>query len=259
MTVPDPQNTVVIVPARMASTRLPGKPLADICGEPMIVHVWRRAIEAEIGPVIVAAADREIVDVVRAAGGDAELTDPQLPSGSDRGAVVLSARDPEGRYAFVVNLQGDLPLIDPASIRACLSALADTGSDVSTLVAEIEDDHEVTSPDVVKAIVKFADEADVALALDFVRLLPDGAKPPYWHHIGIYGYRREAIERYVALPQSTRERERRLEQMRALDNAMTISVARVDSIPFGVDTPADLERARRQMSDVRGSREQDRA
>ncbi len=244
MAAPDPSNTIVVIPARMASTRLPGKPLADICGEPMIVHVWHRAAAANVGPVLVAAAEQEIVDVVVAAGGEAVLTDPELPSGSDRIAAALALRDPDRRFRFVINLQGDLPLMDPVSIRRCLAPLADERIDIATLAAKITDPHEITTPDVVKAIADLETDAGYALADDFVRQVPDAAAGPFWHHIGIYAYRRSALERFVALPVSQRERDRRLEQMRAMDNAMPIAVVRVDTIPFGVDTPADLDRAR---------------
>ena len=245
--IPDRSNTIVIVPARMASTRLPGKPLADICGEPMIVHVWRRAIEADIGPVLVAAAEAEVVDAVLAAGGDAVLTDPGLPSGSDRISAALQARDPDRKYLFVVNLQGDLPLMDPAFISRCLGPLANDDVQISTLAAEITDPEEITSPDVVKAIADFEHNSDYAIATDFVRRLPENAAGPFWHHIGLYAYRREALERFVVLAVSERERARKLEQMRAMDNAMPIAIVRVDTIPFGVDTRADLSRARREI------------
>ena len=248
MAAPTPDNTIVLIPARMASTRLPGKPFADICGEPMIVRVWQRACAANIGPVLVAAAEQEIVDCVKSAGGDAMLTDPDLPSGSDRIAAALQSTDATGKYRYIINLQGDLPLIEPASIRACLMPLADPSVQIATLTAEIEDPAEITSTDVVKVIAEFPDGADATMASDFVRVLPDDARPPHWHHIGIYGYRREALERFVSLPVSARERERRLEQMRALDNGMSIGVTRVDTIPFGVDTPADLERARTEFA-----------
>lgn len=231
----------------MASTRLPGKPLADICGEPMIVHVWHRAIEAAVGPVLVAVDEQQIIDVIAAVGGDAVLTNPDLPSGSDRIAAALQARDPDRQFRFVINLQGDLPLMDPRSIRQCLAPLASEEIQISTLAAQITDQEEVASPDVVKAVTEFGPGSDVAVARDFVRLLPPDAAGPFWHHIGIYAYRREALEKFVSLPVSPRERDRKLEQMRAMDNAMPIAVVRVDTVPFGVDTPADLARARREI------------
>jgi len=244
---PDRSNTIVVIPARMAATRLPGKALADICGQPMVVRVWRRALAADVGAVLVAAADQAIVDVMRAAGGEAVLTDPALPSGSDRVASALALEDPSGRYRFVVNLQGDLPGIDPGAVRACLRPLDDPGVDIATLAAEIRDPAEAASASVVKAIADLGPGRDTALASDFRRQLEHPGQGRHWHHIGIYAYRRAALEKFVALPPSRREVERRLEQLRALDAGMKIAVARVDTAPFGVDTPADLERARATM------------
>ncbi len=236
-------DAIILIPARMGSSRLPGKPLADIAGLPMIVHVLRRAEEADAGPVLVAAAEKAIADAVRAAGGRAVLTDPDLPSGSDRIAAALAAYDPQRRYGIVINLQGDLPTMNPADIRRCAEALRDTGADIATLAAEIHDPAEAANPNVVKAIAPLDGKA-VAMAEDFVRELPEGAEGPFFHHVGIYAYRRQALERFVSLPPSERERQRKLEQMRALDNGMTIAVARVERAPFGVDAPEDLERAR---------------
>ncbi len=236
-------DAIILIPARMGSSRLPGKPLADIAGLPMIVHVLNRAREADIGPVLVAAAEEAIAEAVRAAGGEAVLTDPALPSGSDRIAAALDAHDPRRRYGVVVNLQGDLPAMDPADIRHCAEALRRTGADIATLAAEIRDPEEIANPNVVKAVAPL-DREPVAMATDFVRELPGDAEGPFFHHIGIYAYRRPALERFVSMPPSPRERERRLEQMRALDNGMTIAVARVAHAPFGVDAPEDLERAR---------------
>ncbi len=244
MDVPSRSNTIVVIPSRMAAARLPGKPLADICGEPMIVHVWRRAVEAGTGPVLVAAAENQIATAVHAAGGDAIVTEPSLPSGSDRVWQALTLRDPAGRYKFVVNLQGDLPTIDPELIRTCLEPLKDPRVDIATLAAKITERAETCDPNVVKAIAALEDTSTFAIARDFVRNLPKVAIGPFWHHIGIYAYRREALQRFVNLPQSLRERDRKLEQMRAMDNGMTIAVARVDTTPLGVDTSADLERAR---------------
>ena len=197
-------------------------------------------------------AEQEIVDVVTEAGGDAVMTDPDLPSGSDRIFAALQARDPGGQFRFIVNLQGDLPLMDPHSIRRCLAPLASNEMQISTLVAEIADREEVASPDVVKAIADFAAGSDVAIARDFVRRMPEEAPGPFWHHIGIYAYRREALDTFVGLPVSPRESERKLEQLRAMDNGIPIAVVRVDTIPFGVDTPADLERARREIGEMPG-------
>lgn len=237
-------ESIVVIPARMTSMRLPGKPLADIAGAPMIVQVWRRAVEARVGPVVIAAAEQVIVDAVKAAGGEAVLTDPALPSGSDRIARALESVDPARRFATVVNLQGDLPTMEPASIRACLDPLAEPAVDIASLVAAVDDREERENPNVVKALADFEPGARTARARDFVRLLPEGTSGPHFHHIGIYAYRRSALETFVALPPSPREIANRLEQLRALDAGMRIDVALVDTVPHGVDTPADLERAR---------------
>lgn len=246
----DHQNTIVVIPARMASTRLPGKPMADINGTPMIVHVWRRAQEANVGHVLVAAAEAEIANAVRVAGGDAIVTDPKLASGSDRVAAALALRDKKQQYAHVVNLQGDLPTIDPLAVQRCLAGLTNPGVDISTIAAEITAGIERDNPNIVKAIAPLSSTREVAFARDFVRDLPPGAAPPWWHHIGIYAYHRSALERFVTLPPSAREKERSLEQMRALDNGMKIAVVKVDSVPLGVDTHADLERARILLKDI---------
>lgn len=238
------QNTIVIIPARMASTRLPGKPLADIHGVPMIVHVWKRAIEANVGQVLVACAEMEIARAIKAHGGDAIVTEPSLASGSDRILAALTLRDPERRYRFIVNLQGDLPTVTPLDVQRCLGGLVNETIDISTIAAPITEGADVANPNIVKAIAPLSDEREVAFARDFQRLPGPEVGPRYWHHIGIYAYRRESLERFVKLPQSEREIDRRLEQMRALDNGMSIAVVRVDSVPLGVDTPADLEAAR---------------
>jgi 3-deoxy-manno-octulosonate cytidylyltransferase (CMP-KDO synthetase) len=241
-------DSVVVIPARMASVRLPGKPLADVAGAPMIVQVWRRATEADIGPVVVGAAEQVIVDAVRAAGGEAVLTDPDLPSGSDRIARALEMVDPGRRFATVVNLQGDLPTMDPAAIRACLGPLSDPAVDIATLAAAVDDAEERENPNVVKALADFVGGLRIARARDFVRLLPDGWTGAHYHHIGIYAYRRTALETFVSLPPGAREQVHRLEQLRALDAGMRIDVALVDTVPLGVDTPADLERVRARLA-----------
>ncbi len=241
------QNTIVVIPARMASTRLPGKPLADIHGIPMIVHVWQRAVAANVGQVLVAAAENTIAEAIRAHGGDAMVTDPKLPSGSDRIAEALRLRDPGRRYSFVVNLQGDLPTIDSLAIQRCLAGLVNEQADISTIAARIETPADAANPNIVKAIAPLSDEREVAFARDFVRHLDPGHQPPHWHHIGVYAYRRASLERFVSLPVSAREAERNLEQMRALDNGMRIVVVRVETVPLGVDTPAELEIARQML------------
>ncbi|WP_340116649.1 3-deoxy-manno-octulosonate cytidylyltransferase [Pelagibius sp. 7325] len=256
-----PKNPIVMIPARMASTRLPNKPLADIHGDPMIVHVWRRAMEAAAGPVVVACAEEAIAEAVTAAGGTAVLTDPAHASGSDRIFEALSAVDPEGRHDAVVNLQGDLPTLDPALVQAVLRPLAAGPADIATLVVQISEAEERRNPNVVKAAVGFSQGASIARALYFSRCpVPwdprdqggDGPSQPLYHHIGIYAYRRAALERFVALPPSPLELREKLEQLRALEAGMRIDVARVDTLPLGVDTPADLERARALLTPARG-------
>lgn len=245
----DHQNTIIVIPARMAATRLPGKPMADIHGTPMIVHVWRRAVEAKLGHVLVAAGESEISAAILDAGGDAIVTQPGLKSGSDRVAAALALRDPERNFSYVINLQGDLPTIDPLSIRRCLAGLTNDSVDISTIATEIHTDADRANPNIVKAIAPIGQGREVAYARDFVRTLTDDHPAPHWHHIGIYAYKRESLERFVGLPQSAREKERSLEQMRALDNGMKIAVVQVDSNPLGVDTPHDLEAARRLLKD----------
>ena len=240
----DALNPIVIVPARMASTRLPGKPLADIAGLPMIVQVLNRAREADIGPVVVACAEDEIREAVEAHGGRAVLTDPDHPSGSDRIFEALQSVDPEGRHDVVVNLQGDLPVLDPGVVRAALKPMADGDVDIATLVAEITDEAEKTNPNVVKCVAGFAPGRDVARALYFSRATVPHGDGALYHHIGIYAYRRAALERFVKLQPGVLEMREKLEQLRALENGMRIDAARVDTVPFGVDTPEDLARAR---------------
>jgi 3-deoxy-manno-octulosonate cytidylyltransferase (CMP-KDO synthetase) len=235
---------IVIIPARLAATRLPGKPLADIAGTPMIVHVLRRALQAGIGPVAVACGDAEIADVVRAAGGTAVMTDPALPSGSDRVWAALAALDPAGRHDVVINLQGDLPTLPPAYLSSVLLPLAEPGVDIATLAAPISGPEEAEAASVVKAVCAFAGGKNVAPALYFSRVAVPWGDGPLWHHVGIYAYRREALGRFVALPPSVLEIREKLEQLRALEAGMRMAVARVDAAPFGVDTPQDLARAR---------------
>lgn len=238
------KNTLVVIPARMASTRLPGKPLEDIAGAPMIVQVWRRACEAGLGPVVVAAAQRAIADAVKAAGGTAVLTDPNHPSGSDRVYEAVRTFDPDGRFDAVVNLQGDLPTIEPGAVRAVANALNSDDADIATAAAEITDAAERENPNVVKAVAGFVPGARIARALYFTRTTAPWGDGPLYHHIGIYAYRRDALARFVALAPGVLEQREKLEQLRALEAGMTIAVALVDTVPLGVDTPADLERAR---------------
>jgi len=238
---------IVVIPSRMASTRLPGKPLADINGKAMILHVLDRGREADIGPVAVACADPEIADAVQAAGGIAVMTDPSLPSGSDRVHAALAMLDPQGRHDVVVNLQGDLPTMPPTHLRAVITPLSDPAIDIATLVAPIETDEEAALPSVVKAACAFDRGRAVSPALYFSRVAIPSGDGPRWHHIGVYAYRRAALARFVSLPESPLERRESLEQLRALEAGMRIACARVDHAPFGVDTPADLERARRAL------------
>jgi 3-deoxy-manno-octulosonate cytidylyltransferase (CMP-KDO synthetase) len=238
-------DTIILIPARLASTRLPDKPLAEIGGVPMIVQVWRRACAAEVGPVVVACAERAIADAVTAHGGEALLTDPDLPSGTDRIFQALCALDPERRYRKVINLQGDLPTLEPAAIRAALEPLDRLGCDIGTLAAATEDETEKADPSVVKAVIGFAAARQrLGRALYFTRATAPSGPGPVFHHIGIYAYRRDALERFAAMPPSLLEQRERLEQLRALEAGMSIGVALVDTVPLGVDTPHDLARAR---------------
>ena len=241
---PPPHNPIVLIPARMASLRLPGKPLADIAGRPMIVHVLERAEAAAIGPVVVACAEPAIADAVESAGGRAVLTRPDHASGSDRIFEALQAIDPAGEHDAVVNLQGDLPTLAPTLPAQALALLADPAVDVGTLAAEIADPAERADPNVVKAVVSCQLGSTQGRALYFTRATAPSGEGPLWHHIGLYAYRREALARFVALPPSPLERRERLEQLRALEVGMRIEVAFVDTVPLGVDTPAQLARAR---------------
>ncbi|MDX1709938.1 MAG: 3-deoxy-manno-octulosonate cytidylyltransferase [Rhodovibrionaceae bacterium] len=239
---------LVVIPARLASTRLPDKPLAEIAGAPMIVHVWRRAVEANIGPVVVAAAEASIAHAVERAGGEAVLTRADHVSGSDRVHEAVQRIDPGRRHDTIVNVQGDLPTLDPALIRAAAGLLDDPAVDIGTLVAEIADPEERDNPNVVKAAVAFPQGARRARALYFSRSpVPwpgaDGQGALY-HHIGLYAYRRAALERFVGLPHGLLETREKLEQLRALEAGMRIDAALVDTVPLGVDTPGDLARAR---------------
>jgi len=231
----------------MQATRLPGKPLADIHGLPMIVHVWRRAVGAHMGRVIVATDSPEIESAVAAAGGEAVMTRADHASGSDRIAEAVLKVDPDRSVQFVVNLQGDLPTLDPALVAASLAPLTESGSDIATLAALIREPEEATNPNVVK-VIGTPIGADRLRALYFTRATAPAGEGPLYHHIGIYAYRRQALERFVSLMPSALEKREKLEQLRALENGMRIDVAVVDTVPLGVDTPADLERARRLLA-----------
>jgi 3-deoxy-manno-octulosonate cytidylyltransferase (CMP-KDO synthetase) len=237
-------NPIVLIPARMAATRLPNKPLADIGGVPMIVRVLRQAEKAGAGPVAVAAGDVEIVEAVERAGGRAVLTDPDLPSGSDRIRAALEALDPEGRHDAVINLQGDMPFVDPEVVGACARLLRDTPEcDIATTVAAESAREDRDNPDVVKAVLALKAGERTGRALYFTRSTLYG-DAPIWRHIGIYGYRREALMRFTEAQPSPLERREKLEQLRALEMGMQIWAAVLDEAPISVDTAADLEKAR---------------
>ncbi|MBV5265484.1 3-deoxy-manno-octulosonate cytidylyltransferase [Pinisolibacter aquiterrae] len=243
----DHPSPLVLIPARLAATRLPGKPLADVCGVPMIVQVWRRACEADIGPVAVATDDATIFAAVKDHGGEAVMTRADHPSGSDRIFEALGRLDAQGRHDAIVNVQGDLPTIDPAAIRAAVRPLADPAVDVATLAAEIVREEERTNPNVVKVVGSPIGDTRLR-ALYFTRATAPWGEGPLFHHIGLYAYRRAALERFVGLPPSPLERREKLEQLRALEAGMRIDVEIVATVPLGVDTPDDLERARAILS-----------
>ena len=236
-------DTLILIPARMASSRLPGKPLADIGGVPMIVHVMRRAEEAAAGPVVVATDSREIAAAVKAAGGRAVMTRHDHASGSDRIFEALETVDPKREATIVVNVQGDFPMLEGADIKAALGPLDDPAVDIATLALEITDDTERTDPNVVKAVCSPVTSGRMR-ALYFTRATAPTGHGPLYHHIGLYAYRRAALERFVALPPSPLEQRERLEQLRALEAGMRIDVALTRNAIFGVDTPEHLEKAR---------------
>jgi 3-deoxy-manno-octulosonate cytidylyltransferase (CMP-KDO synthetase) len=236
-------DVLILIPARMASTRLPGKPLADIAGLPMIVQVLRRAEAARLGPVVVACDDETIAAAVEKAGGRAILTRADHPSGSDRIFEALGVVDPDGRAKIVVNVQGDLPMLAPEDIAAALTPLNDPAVDIATLAAEIKKPEERINPNVVKVVGSPVASRRLR-ALYFTRATAPSGDGPLYHHIGLYAYRRAALQRFVKMPPSPLEQRERLEQLRALEAGMRIDVAIVDTVPLGVDTPQDLETAR---------------
>ena len=228
-------TNIIIIPARLQATRFPNKPLADINGKPMIVRVMEQSVKAGIGEVVVAAGDVEIYDAVMESGGNAIMTDNDLPSGSDR---IYQAYEKLGKvYDNIINVQGDVPTIDTGTIKAVANALE--SSDISTACAKITDKSEIENPNVVKCYADFS-SSDIATATDFNRNAVGGE--PYYHHIGIYGYKVNSLKKFVSLPPSENEKFRKLEQMRAMDNGMIINACLVDEIPVGIDTPSDLEK-----------------
>lgn len=269
-------STLIVIPARMASTRLPDKPLADIAGQPMIVHVWRRAMASNLGRVIVATDSTAIVDAISAAGGEAIMTRADHASGSDRIFEAVGIVDPDQKVEFVINLQGDLPTLDPALVQTCLQPLLSADEpggqpavQIATLAATITESSERSNPNVVKVVgtpvasatngisgnrkedqenTSTAEAVTRLRALYFTRATAPYGEGPLYHHIGIYAYRRAALQRFVSLPASLLEQREKLEQLRALEDGMRIDVTIVDTIPLGVDTQADLERARKQMA-----------
>ncbi len=241
-------DVLIVIPARMAATRLPGKPLADIAGIPMIVHVLRRAEAAALGPVVVATDSPEIEAVVHNAGGRAVMTRTDHGSGSDRVFEALGKVDPGRRVAIVVNVQGDLPTLEPSDITAAVALLADPAVDIGTPAAEITRAEERDDAAVVK-VVGSPIEPRRLRALYFTRATAPYGEGPLYHHIGLYAFRRAALDRFVGLPPSPLEKREKLEQLRALEAGMRIDVAIVDTAPLGVDTPEDLARARAMLSD----------
>lgn len=238
-------NPVVIIPARMAATRLPNKPLLDINGKPMILHVCERALEADIGQVIVAAGDKEIYDVVLDAGYNAVLTDSELPSGSDRIYTALKIADPAGKYDIVINLQGDLPTIDPILLTTILPSLKRKETDISTLASIIHTEQEKNNPNVVKVIMSPDNQYENSgRALYFTRATAPWGEGNLLHHIGVYGYQRSSLKQFIHLDPSYLEKREKLEQLRALENNMYIHVTVVDTVPIGVDTLDDLNKAK---------------
>lgn len=240
-------KALVVIPSRLAATRLPNKPLADIHGTPMIVHVWRRATEAGIGPVVVACGDEAIRDAVVAAGGTAVMTDPDHPSGSDRVWEAVQKVDAQGQYDIIVNVQGDMPTLDGRFIGQALDPMVDPSVDITTLVCEIADPSERERPSVVKAVVAWQPQGGIGRALYFSRATVPTGPGPLYHHLGLYAYRRSALQRFVSLPPAPLELREKLEQLRALEAGMRIDVVEISTVPLNLDTLEDLERAREML------------
>jgi 3-deoxy-manno-octulosonate cytidylyltransferase (CMP-KDO synthetase) len=245
-------NPLILIPARMQATRLPGKPLADILGEPMIVRVWRRAIAAGIGEVVVATDDERILSAIEQAGGRAVMTSPAHQTGSDRIKEAADIIDPKREHDIIVNVQGDFPTLAPTAIAAAVEPLTDPAVDIATLAGEITEDEERTAPSVVKLIGSEVSPGRMR-ALYFTRATAPHGDGPLYHHVGLYAYRRRALDRFVALPQSPLELREKLEQLRALEDGMRIDAMIIDHVPRGVDTPPDLDRARAFLTSSAGA------
>jgi len=240
-------NNLIIIPARLESTRLPNKPLADIKGLPMVIHVLNKGLESSCGDVIVATSNIEIYDVVRSYGEKAIMTNPDHPSGSDRIFEALNIFDPDKQYKNIVNLQGDLPTIDPYLIKLTFQLIENNqDADISTLGGSINDEDELANPNVVKAYVEKVDQT--LYAKDFVRSPKGYNKKKLFHHLGVYGYKRRSLEKFIKTKQSKREQDLKLEQLRALDNGMSIVIDLINKIPIGVDTEDDLYNVRKELS-----------
>jgi len=242
MTMINQENTAIIIPARLASTRLPNKPLLPINGKPMILHVWEQAVAAEIGEVIVATDSDQIKQVISEAGGNCELTRSNHQSGTDRIYEALENFDQNKNINFIINLQGDLPQINRECLSSVVNLLSDEEAEVSTLVCEMSDHDEINSKSIVKAIADINPNTKIGRAINFTRTPKASINGNYLHHIGLYAYTRSALEKFVHLAPSTREIDQKLEQLRALDNQMRIDIQLIDFLPLGVDTPEDLEK-----------------
>lgn len=237
-------NPLLLIPARMQAARLPGKPMADIAGSPMIVHVWKRATEARLGRVVVAAAEQVIVDAIKAAGGEAVLTDADLPTGSDRIYQALTKLDPEQKHDAIINVQGDVPTLESKYIRTAYETLQNSNADIATLITPITNEADIAASQIVKAIVELPEGATTGRAHYFTRVPAPWGNGPHYCHVGLYAYRRNALEAFVKAPRSTLEKREGLEQLRALAIGLRIDASIVDTLPLGVDTPEDLEKAR---------------
>lgn len=245
-------NPILMIPARMQASRLPGKPLADIAGKPMIVHVWQRAVEAKLGRVVVAAAEQEIIDAIMAAGGEAIMTDANLPTGSDRIYQALTKLDPDQIHDAVINVQGDVPTLESKYIRTAYETLKNSDADIATLITPIVKAEDIAATQIVKAIVELPPGKSSGRTHYFTRMPAPWGEGPHYCHVGLYAYRRTALERFVKSPRSTLEQREGLEQLRALAIGLRIDAALIDTLPLGVDTPEDLEKARIVLSRKHG-------